>query len=71
MSAPAIERVGRIQRDVDLSEKEWQSQVEQHVGSLKERHRRYLQEAAAVAAYHAAVGYPVIQLLVVDDARQF
>jgi hypothetical protein len=71
LSAAAIERVGRIQRDVDLSEKEWQSQVEQHVGFLKERHRRYLQEAAAVAAYHAAVGYPVIRLLVVDDARQF
>jgi len=71
VSAPAIERVGRIQRDVDLSEKQWQGQVEQHVGFLKERHRRYLQEAAAVAAYHAAVGYPVIRLLVVDDARQF
>ncbi len=71
VSAPAIERVGRIQRDVDLGEQEWQRQVEQHVGVLKERHRRYLQEAAAVAAYHAAVGYPVIQLLVVDDARQF
>ena len=24
-----------------------------------------------VAAYHAAVGYPVVRLLVVDDARQF
>lgn len=71
VGAPAIERVGRIQRDVDLGEQEWQSQVEQHVGFLKERNRRYLQEAAAVAAYHAAVGYPVIRLLVVDDARQF
>jgi hypothetical protein len=71
VQARAIERVGRIQRDVDLSEKEWQGQVEQHAGFLKERHRRYLQEAAAVAAYHAAVGYPVIRLLVVDDARQF
>jgi hypothetical protein len=71
VQARAIERVGRIQRDVDLNEKEWQGQVEQHVGFLKERHRRYLQEAAAVAAYHAAVGYPVIRLLVVDDARQF
>ena len=71
VQARAIERVGRIRRDVDLSEKEWQGQVEQHVGFLKERHMRYLQEAAAVAAYHAAVEYPVIRLLVVDDARQF
>ena len=71
VQARAIERVGRIQQNVDLSEKEWQAQVEQHVGFLKERHRRYLQEAAAVAAYHAAVEYPVIRLLVVDDARQF
>jgi len=71
MSAAAIERVSRIQWGVDLSEEEWQRQVEQHVGSLKERHRRYIQEAAAVAAYHAAVGYPVVRLLVVDDARQF
>jgi len=71
LSAAAIERVSRIRWDVDLSEEEWQRQVEQHVGPLKERHRRYIQEAAAVAAYHAAVGYPVVQLLVVDDARQF
>ena len=35
------------------------------------RHRRYIQEAAAVAAYHAAVGCPVVRLLVVDEARQF
>ena len=69
--ARAIERVGRIPQDVDLDEQAWQVQVEQHVGFLKERDRRYLQEAAAVAAYHAAVGYPVIRLLVVDDARQF
>ena len=40
MSAAAIERVSRIQWGVDLSEEEWQRQVEQHVGSLKERHRR-------------------------------
>src|ERR1017187_2583151 len=71
VSEAAIERVSRIQRDVDLGEEQWQRQVEQHVGSLKERHLRYIQEAAAVAAYHAAVGYPVVRLLVVDDARQF
>ena len=71
MSAAAIERVSRIQWGVDLGEEEWQREVEQHVGFVKKCHRRYLQEAAAVAAYHAAVGYPVVRLLVVDDAPQF
>src|ERR1019366_6705517 len=70
VSEAAIERVSRIQRDVDLGEEQWQRQVEQHVGSLKERHLRYIQEAVAVAAYHAAVGYPVVRLLVVDDGQR-
>src|SRR5215831_16608878 len=33
-------------------------------------HGRIL-EAAAIAAYHAQVGYPVVRLLVCDDAKQF
>ena len=33
-------------------------------------HGRIL-EAAAIAAYHAGVGYPVVRLLVCDDAQQF
>ena len=32
---------------------------------------KWIHDATAVAAYHAQVGYPVVRLLVCDDAPQF
>jgi len=69
--APAMVRLKSLLQDGDLREAEWQCLVEQHVPGLKPRQRRYLWEAAAVAAYHAEVGHPVVRLLVGDDAPQF
>ena len=69
--ARAMEQLQPLPQDVDLREQEWQRLVEQHVPGLKPRPQRYLWEAAAVAAYHAEVGHPVVRLLVCDDAPQF
>lgn len=42
-----------------------------HVPDLGPTQTRWVHEALAVAAYHAPTDYPVIQLLVCDDAPQF
>jgi Transposase IS66 family len=39
--------------------------------SLGAQQRKWVLDATAVAAYHAEVGYPVVKLLVCDDAPQF
>lgn len=41
------------------------------VPELGPTQRRWVHEALAVAAYHAETGYPVVRLLVCDDAHQF
>ena len=38
---------------------------------LGKQHRKLLIDAAAVAAYHAETGFPVVQALICDDAPQF
>ncbi len=41
------------------------------VPALGPNQQRWVREALAVAAYHAQTGYPVIRVLVCDDAPQF
>lgn len=69
--ARAMERLQLLPQGVDVQEAEWQRLVAQHVPGLPARQQRYLWEAAAAAAYHAEVGFPVVRLLVSDDAPQF
>jgi hypothetical protein len=57
--------------DQDLSEAELTGWLEQHLPSLSHPRRQQILQAGAVAAYHAEVGFPVVRLLVCDDASQF
>ena len=43
----------------------------QHLPGLGPQQRKWILDATAVAAYHAAVEFPVVRLLVCDDAPQF
>ncbi len=45
--------------------------LEQHLPNLGPQQQRWILDAAAVAAYHAETGFPVVKLLVCDDAPQF
>jgi len=45
--------------------------LDEHLPTLGAQHRRYILEAAAVSAYHAQQEFPVVQLLLCDDAPQF
>jgi hypothetical protein len=45
--------------------------LDTHLPGLGPQQRQWILDATAVAAYHAALEWPVIRLLVCDDAPQF
>ena len=66
-----IEGLRNVPRDQNLSEAEFRCWLDAHIFVLGPQQRSRILEAAAVAAYHAEVEYPVIRLLLCDDAPQF
>ena len=65
-----LQAVGNLARAEDWSEPEL-AQCLRQIPALSESRRSRILEAAAIAAYHSEVGYPVVRLLVCDDAKQF
>jgi len=57
--------------DRDLSEGALEDWLHQQMPGLGATARSRIVEATAIAAYHAAVGHPVVRLLICDDAKQF
>jgi len=55
----------------DLDEAVFLNRMDTHLPELGRLQRKAIIDAAAVAAYHAEVGVPVVRLLVCDDAPQF
>jgi hypothetical protein len=54
-----------------LTETAFILRLDESLPNLPAQHRKTIIDAAAVAAYHAEVGFPVIQTLICDDAPQF
>lgn len=57
--------------DVRLDEVTMQAKLEAYLPGLGPQQRTWILAATAVAAYHAALEFPVVRLLVCDDAPQF
>ena len=55
----------------DLDEPTFLKRLDAELPGLGKQHRKLLIDAAAVAAYHAETGFPVVQALICDDASQF
>lgn len=66
-----ITQVQAFPQEQTLSETELTTQLDQLAPPLGPLQRQRVLEAAAVAAYHAQLEFPVLQLLVCDDAPQF
>jgi hypothetical protein len=64
-------RLAGFPRDQFLDEATLQGLLADHLPDLGPQQRRWLLDAMGVAAYHAQVEFPVIRLLVCDDAPQF
>jgi len=54
-----------------LDEPTMRGVLAERLGRLGPQQQQWVLDATAVAAYHAEVGFPVVQLLVCDDAPQF
>lgn len=55
----------------DLGEAAFLDRLSTHLPDLGRQQRKAIIDAAAVAAYHAEIGFPVVRLLLCDDAPQF
>jgi len=60
-----------LPQEQTLSETELMAQLDQLVPPPGPLQRQHILEATAIAAYHAQLEFPVIQLLLCDDAPQF
>jgi len=71
VSARVVGRLAGLPQEQDLSAAEFLSRLEEQLPALGPQQQRRVLEAAAVAAYHAQMEWPVVQLLVGDDAPQW
>jgi Transposase IS66 family len=60
-----------LPQDQDLHEAEFTALLDARLPGLGPQQRSRILEAAAVAAYHAQLEFPVVKLLLCDDAPQF
>jgi Transposase IS66 family len=71
VSARTREQLRPLPWEQELSETELEDWLNQLLPQLGATARSRIVEASAIAAYHAEVGHPVVQLLICDDAKQF
>jgi hypothetical protein len=66
-----VRSVQGLPQDQDLSEAAFTALLDARLPTLGAQPRARILEAAAVAAYHAQLEFPVVKLLLCDDAPQF
>lgn len=71
VSAALRQQVARFPREQTLDEATMLRLLGEHLPNLGPQQRRSLLDATGIAAYHAQTGFPVVQLLLCDDAPQF
>jgi len=71
LSAKRRQQMLHLPRDVPLDEATLLALLEEHLPGLGPQQRKWILDATAVAAYHAELEFPVVRLLVGDDAPQF
>ena len=71
LSAVRRQQVEQLPAGTIVDEATMQAWLEAHLPGLGPQQRKWILDATAVAAYHAAVEFPVVRLLVCDDAPQF
>lgn len=66
-----IKQMKSLPQDQDLSEQKFTQLLDEHLPALGPQQRKHILEAAAVAAYHCELGFPIVRLIICDDAPQF
>ena len=71
IAATTQRALARLVAEQDLDEAGLTALLATHLPALGPQPAKWIRDATAVAAYHALLGFPVVQLLVCDDAPQF
>ena len=71
LSAVRRQQVEQLPSGTIVDEVTMQALLETYLPGVGPQQRRWILDATAVAAYHADVEFPVVRLLVCDDAPQF
>src|SRR3989442_881834 len=71
LSAVRRRQLAQVPGDVMMDEAMLQALLETHLPGLGPQQRKWILDATAVAAYHADAEFPVVRLVVCDDAPQF
>ncbi len=71
LSARVKEQLKHFPQDRELSEAEFTDLLDNHLANLGPQQRNRVLDAAAVAAYHAQLEFPIVRLIICDDAPQF
>lgn len=66
-----LKLLGQLPQEKVFDEAEFLALLEKHLPKLGPRQRAHILDAAAVAAYHQQLDFPVIDVLLCDDAPQF
>ncbi|MBK5101354.1 MAG: transposase [Desulfobacteraceae bacterium] len=66
-----VQQLKSFPKDIQLAEEEFLSLLNERLPNLGPQQRSHVVDAAAVAAYHAQMEFPVVRLLICDDAPQF
>jgi len=68
---PVVRQLKTFPQQQQIGEEEFLDLLDKHLPHLGPQHYNHILEAAAVAAYHAQMEFPIIRLLLCDDAPQF
>lgn len=72
VSAKWVEQLAAVlPAEVDLTEEQLTAILDTHQPSMGPKPRKNVLDALAIAAYHSQTSYPIVDLLVCDDASQF
>jgi hypothetical protein len=71
VSTRVIGQLDALPHEQELDEDEFTALLEQHLPNVGLQQRKWILDATAIAAYHAQTEFPVVKLLICDDAPQF
>ena len=71
LSIPVIRQLKSFQQEQPLGQEQFFDLLDKTLSELGPQQRSRIIDAAAIAAYHAQMEFPVVRLLICDDAPQF
>ena len=67
----ALQKLANLSRNHDYDQEFMENWLPEHLPRLNDQQHRTILSSMAIAAYHAQNDYPVVKLLICDDAPQF